>query len=133
MSEIEGPQPTKPKPVLTGLAMKCPFCGKGKLFQGFLTLRKSCDHCQADFEVLDSGDGPAFFVMFLVSVLVVVPAIFVEIAYQPPYWVYVAFFLPLGLLLSLVFLRPFKGVMVALQVHFKAHQGEADTDSAEEI
>ncbi|MEA2903171.1 MAG: hypothetical protein QOI12_558, partial [Alphaproteobacteria bacterium] len=34
---------------LAGLACRCPRCGKGKLFQGFLTLRPRCDACGLDY------------------------------------------------------------------------------------
>ena len=117
---------TRAHPLRTGLLMRCPYCGQGKLFDGFLTLRKSCSGCKADFSAIDSADGPAFFVMFLVSILVVVPAVVVEIKFSPPTWIYPVFFGPLILALCLAFLRPFKGVMIALQVHFKAHEGQAE-------
>ena len=29
-------------PILAGLAGRCPRCGKGKLFRGFLQLRRRC-------------------------------------------------------------------------------------------
>jgi len=31
-----------PSPYLAGLLCRCPRCGKGKLFDGFLTLKSSC-------------------------------------------------------------------------------------------
>lgn len=120
-----------PNPFVTGLTMTCPVCGKGKLFDGYLTLRKSCEHCGADFAELDSGDGPAFFVMFIVSLLVVIPAIFMEILYSPPYWLYAVIFLPVGAFFTFVLLRPCKALLVAAQVHFRAAQWKAGEEAGD--
>ena len=35
-------------PIRTGLACKCPRCGGGKLFSGFLTVRETCAVCGLD-------------------------------------------------------------------------------------
>src|SRR3979490_373595 len=50
--------PTVAQSALRGLACKCPRCGKGKLYQGFLTLRPACENCGLDYAFIDSGDGP---------------------------------------------------------------------------
>ncbi|MEM9169542.1 MAG: DUF983 domain-containing protein, partial [Pseudomonadota bacterium] len=52
---------TPPPPVLTGLAGKCPRCGRGALFQSYLKLNARCPVCDLDFSKADSGDGPAVF------------------------------------------------------------------------
>ena len=49
-------------PLTTGLAGRCPRCGDGKLFSGFLTVAPRCDVCGLDYAFADSGDGPAVFV-----------------------------------------------------------------------
>ena len=107
----------------TGLLGHCPRCGKGKLFSGFLTLAPRCEVCGLDFAFMDSGDGPAFFVMSVVGFLVVGGALAVEVLYQPPLWVHVALWLPLAFGISLLLLRPFKGVLVALQYRYRAAEG----------
>ena len=35
-------------PMSTGLACKCPRCGKGRLFNGLLEVRDTCAHCELD-------------------------------------------------------------------------------------
>jgi hypothetical protein len=52
-----------PSPYIAGLLCRCPRCGKGKLFEGFLTLKSKCDVCGLDFSFADDGDGPAIFVI----------------------------------------------------------------------
>ena len=37
-----------PLPIARGLLGRCPRCGEGKLFQGFLGLRERCDRCGLD-------------------------------------------------------------------------------------
>ena len=88
-------------PVMRGLAGRCPRCGKGKLFDGFLTLRPRCEACGLDYSFVDSGDGPAFFVMLFAGFIVVGSALVVEVLYQPPFWVHAVLWLPLILLTTL--------------------------------
>ncbi len=109
--------------VLAGLACRCPRCGKGKLFQGFLTLRPHCEVCGLDYGFADAGDGPAVFIMFFAGVVVVGAALVTEILYRPPYWVHAALWLPLILIVTLGPLRPTKGLMIALQYFHKAEEG----------
>ena len=106
----------------------CPRCGKGRLFNGFLTIRPKCEVCGLDLAFADTGDGPAFFVMSIVGFVVVGGALAVEILYQPPLWVHVALWLPLAIALPLLLLRPFKGVMVALQYYHRAEEGRRASD-----
>lgn len=110
-------------PSSTGLAGRCPRCGDGKLFKGFITIAEKCEVCGQDFKFADSGDGPAIFVMLIAGFVIVGAALWLEIAYEPPFWVYFVVFLPLTLIVCLGMLRPLKGVLVALQYANKAEQG----------
>jgi uncharacterized protein (DUF983 family) len=105
-----------------GLCCRCPRCGKGKLFAGFLALRPRCEVCGLDYGFADSGDGPAIFIMFLAGAIVVGAALVTEILFQPPYWVHTALWLPLILIVTLGPLRPMKGLMIALQHYHKAEE-----------
>ena len=110
-------------PVSTGLAGRCPRCGDGKLFSGFITIADKCDVCGQDFKFADSGDGPALFVMLIAGFIIVGFALWIEVSYEPPMWIYPIIFLPLTLVVCLGMLRPLKGVLVALQYSNKAEQG----------
>ena len=107
----------------TGFRCRCPRCGRGKLFDGFLALRPQCDECGLNFQFIDSGDGPAFFVMSIVGIVVVGLAMWVEFTYQPPLLVHMALWVPLTLVLSFVLVRPAKALLIALQFRHKAEQG----------
>jgi len=112
----------------TGLRSRCPRCGEGKLFQGFLSLPDSCQVCGLDYGAFDSADGPAVFIMFVAGFIVVGGALFVELAYQPPYWVHAVLWIPLSAVLCLGLLRPFKGWMIALQFKNDAAEGRLSDD-----
>jgi uncharacterized protein (DUF983 family) len=109
--------------VSTGFVGRCPRCGYGHLFQGFLTLAPRCEHCGLDYGFADAGDGPAVFVTMFAGTLVLGLALILDIAYEPPLWVHMVVSLPLAVLVCLAVLRPTKGVLVALQYKHKAEQG----------
>lgn len=113
-------------PYRAGLRCRCPRCGKGRLFNGFLELAPRCESCGLDFSFADSGDGPAVFVILIAGFIVVFSAMLVEILWRPPYWLHALLWLPLILLTTLGLLRPAKGLMIALQYHHKAEEGRLD-------
>src|ERR1700726_1391449 len=108
-----------PSPYLAGLMCRCPRCGKGKLFAGFLTLAPKCERCGLDYSFADAGDGPAVFVILFAGFVVVGAALGTGVRYQPPFWVHAALWLPLILLRTLAPLRWMKGVLIPLQYHHK--------------
>src|SRR5262245_24513475 len=89
-------------PFRTGLACRCPRCGNGPLFRGFLDLRPRCESCGLDYAFADSGDGPAVFVVFLAGAIVVGSALIVEIKYEPPLWLHALLWGPLILVTTLL-------------------------------
>jgi uncharacterized protein (DUF983 family) len=115
-------------PYLAGIRGRCPSCGQGKLFSGFLDLAKRCSVCGFDYRSADPGDGPAVFVILIAGFLVVGLAVVVEFVFRPPYWVHAVLWIPLVLASTLGLLRPLKGILVALQFHHKAAQGKLDRD-----
>jgi uncharacterized protein (DUF983 family) len=116
--------PASPGPAISrGLRGRCPRCGEGHLFQGFLNLRQKCERCGLDYSFADAGDGPAVFVILIGGFIVVFAAMVVEFLYQPPYWVHAALWIPSVLILTLGPLRPIKGLLIALQYHHKAQEG----------
>ncbi len=113
-------------PISTGLAGRCPRCGQGKLFNGFLKIADRCPVCGLDLSKADSADGPAFFIMLLVPAVVIPIAMWVEFSHQPPLWLHALLWTPLIIGLSVALLRPLKGVMVALQ--FKHQASDSGTE-----
>ncbi|MBS3849366.1 DUF983 domain-containing protein [Devosia sp. BSSL-BM10] len=117
------PALTQPSPITAGLLRRCPRCGEGKLFKGYLKVAPSCTVCGLDLSFADSGDGPAIFVIFLVAPIVILLALVVGAVFNPAPYVHLMLWIPTTIVLSLALLPPFKGVLVALQFRHDAHEG----------
>lgn len=107
-------------PASAGFNCRCPRCGRGRLFSGYLKVAEKCDSCGLELGVMDTGDGPAVFVMFIV-LIITVPLVFLVYAiFEPPMWVH-AILWPIVIIgLSLALLRPAKGLMLGIQYKLKA-------------
>lgn len=124
-----GPERSAASAIAVGLACKCPRCGEGRLFDGYLTVAKRCTVCGLDLQKADSGDGPAVFVIFILGILVVPLAFLVEMAFTPPMWVHLAVWPALIIGIALGLLRPMKGALIALQFRNRASDaGTVDYD-----
>ncbi len=110
-------------PVPAGLRGRCPRCGEGRLFHGFIDLAPACEVCGLDYGFASAGDGPAVFVTLIAGAVVVGLALWTDVAYDPPLAVLFGIFLPLTLVVCLGILRPLKGVLIALQYRNRAEQG----------
>ena len=113
-------------PYLAGALGRCPSCGVGPLFAGFLTVAPKCSACGRDLSRADSGDGPAVFVIFIAGFVAAFGILFTEIFFHPPIWVDFVVWLPVAAGLSLGLLRPLKGLMIAAQVANRASEAGRD-------
>jgi uncharacterized protein (DUF983 family) len=92
-----------------GFLGRCPRCGKGRMLRAFLKVNDRCDVCGEELLHQRADDFPAYVVIFIVGHLLVPAVLYVEIHFAPPYWMDVALILTIG------FLQPTKGAIVALQ------------------
>lgn len=100
-----------------GLLCRCPRCGRGRLYSGYLQVAEHCDVCNLELGKQEAGDGPAVFVVLIVGAVIVAMAMWVELVYQPPYWLHVVIWAPVILGACLAALRPAKAILIAL--HYK--------------
>ncbi len=112
--------------ISTGLGGHCPRCGDGHLFKGFLSIAPKCEVCGLDFAFADSGDGPAVFVTLIAGFLVLGLALALDMAYEPPVWVFAVVFIPLTFAVCLGMLRPLKGILIASQYKNDAAPGRVE-------
>ena len=112
-------------PLLNSLAGRCPRCGGGRLFIGFLRVTPGCAACGLDLSGQDSGDGPVALIVLVVGAVVVGAALLVQIAYGWPVWLHMLVWLPPSLLLCLGMMRPLKGALIALQYQYRRHEFDA--------
>lgn len=118
-------QPARVDPIRAGLLCRCPACGRGRLFSGFLSVVERCGACGADFSRLNTGDGAAVFIMQIAGGLSVFAALFVQIAWRPPIWALLVTALPVTAGVVLGLMRPGKGLMIALQMRDRARPGDS--------
>lgn len=103
-------------PLIAGLRCRCPSCGQGHLYSGFLKVVDRCPVCGLDLSRLNTGDGPAVFIMQIAGFITGFSALYVEIAFRPPIWLHLIVWLPLAAGIALGLMRPAKGLMIGLQV-----------------
>ena len=112
-----------PAPAETALRGLCPRCGAKTLFAGIASFAPSCRACGLDFAGFNVGDGPAAFLIFVVGGLITGLAIWVELAFEPPFWVHILLWFPLTALLVVGLLRLAKGLLLALEYKNRAREG----------
>lgn len=116
------------RPVVSTLAAallcRCPRCGRGKLYDGIVSVAPRCAVCGLDLRAHDAGDGPIVFVVFLLGAIVVALAVLVEFTFAPPLWVHAVLWAPVVLIGSIAMLRPLKAGFIALQYRHRALGGD---------
>ncbi|MCA0434422.1 MAG: DUF983 domain-containing protein [Proteobacteria bacterium] len=114
--------------LVRGAMKRCPACGQGRLFSGFLTTNNACAHCGTELHHHRADDAPPYFTMFIVGHIVVPGLLVVEKLWHPELWIHFSIWLPLTLFLSLWLLPHVKGALIGLQWAFRMHgfSGTAD-------
>ena len=98
-----------------GLARRCPNCGEGALFSGFLKVEPTCAACGHDNGRYRSDDGPAYFTLLIVGHLLVAPLLAFRFIWTWDPALVLAVTLPLvgaGTLATLAFV---KGAFIGVQ------------------
>jgi len=104
------------RPFMTGLGCgftrRCPGCGKGRLFDGYLKVRPACDACGADNDRYPADDAPPYFTILLVGHLVVGPMLWLHAITTWPLWQSMSVFPPAVVALTLTLLPFVKGAVI---------------------
>jgi uncharacterized protein (DUF983 family) len=101
-----------------GARNRCPVCGEGKVFQGYLRVAEECGHCHAPLGKLRADDAPPYFTIFLVGHLLLPPVLWIERHYMPEIWIQMAVWIPTFAIVTTLLLRPVKGATVGLMSRF---------------
>lgn len=109
-----------------GLMGRCPACGLGKLFNGFLQVMPECDHCHAPLGLARADDAPPYFTILIVGHIVIPALVIMQKLDDPPTWLLTAIFLPLTVILSVGLIRPIKGATVGLMLSFNMLKSDAE-------
>jgi uncharacterized protein (DUF983 family) len=111
-----------------GFRRKCPNCGKGKLFTGYLKVRPICEHCGHDNGRYRADDAPPYFTILLVGHLVVGPMLMFRFIWTWPVGIVLAITLPVVGGLTLGLLPLVKGAVVG--VHWALDPGSEEPEAA---
>lgn len=110
------------KPALRrGWRQRCPACGAGPLFKGYLTVRRSCPACGEALHHQRADDGPSWATILIAGHLMAPLMLFVYSTWRPEPWVMATGFSLAFLSLALYLLPRIKGMMVALQWARRMH------------
>jgi uncharacterized protein (DUF983 family) len=95
-----------------GLRRACPNCGEGRLFDGYLRVRPTCDSCGNDNDRYPADDAPPYFTILLVGHIVIAPMLAMEVFRTWPLWFSMSVALTLVLGCTLASLPYIKGGVV---------------------
>ncbi|MGB3797794.1 MAG: DUF983 domain-containing protein [Alteraurantiacibacter sp.] len=123
---------TKGRPVTREAALfgSCPRCGARTLFDGWVKFADKCGKCGMDYSRFNVGDGPAAFLTMGVGAIIVALALWLQLSFEPPWWVHVILWLPLTIIGVMVGLRAAKAWLLVAEYQRRAHEHRHDSDEA---
>ena len=104
-----------------GLRCRCPACGEGRLFSGFLKVVPSCTHCGEDFLAQRSDDLPPYIVITIVGHIVGAGILIAETYSELPLWMHAVVWPLMTIVLCFALMQPVKGIVVAHQWALRMH------------
>lgn len=119
--------------VARGFRCRCPNCGKGSLFRGYLKPVAACPVCGEDFSHQRADDFPPYVTIVLVGHLLVPLLLAVQLTTDLSATTHLAIWLPLTAGLTLALLQPVKGAIIALQWALRMHGFDGDPDRFDRV
>ena len=117
--DLPAPAPAAPAPwrlgMRRGIAHRCPACGIGALYHGYVKQQPTCSHCGEDLLQYRADDAPAYFTILIVGHIVVPAVLLLEMLYHPPTAVQFMLWIPFTVALSALALPRIKGALIGLQ------------------
>lgn len=113
-------RPMKPA-MLRGFRRRCPSCGEGHMFDGYLKVVHECPVCHEDLHHHRADDGPAYLTILIVGHLLAVLMHFVWQSFRPEPLVMATILGTASVALSLILLPRLKGLVVAIQWSRRMH------------
>jgi len=105
-----------------GMRARCPRCGEGRLFRGYLKIADRCKHCGLDLRHARADDLPAYIAITIVGHILVVGLMhFGSEGGGVEPWVYLAILSALAIILPMALLPSIKGAVIGLQWANRMH------------
>lgn len=116
MSHLPNSPPPRPlgQAIKRGLNYRCPNCGEGKLYRGYLKVVPACEACGHDLSQYRADDGPAYLTILLVGHLVIAPMFFFPVMWEASPWIVAPIALSALTALVLIVLPRIKGGFMGL-------------------
>jgi len=92
------------------------------LFAGWVKFAPKCRGCGLDFDGFNVGDGPAAFLILIVGAIVVIGALALDAAAEPPWWVHLIW-VPVAAALTIGGLRLAKAWLLGQEYRHRAGEG----------
>ncbi|NIY72379.1 DUF983 domain-containing protein [Marivivens donghaensis] len=115
--------------LLRGLRRRCPNCGEGHMFTGYLKVTDRCPSCQEELSHHRADDGPAYLTILIVGHLMAPTILWVFEKFRPEPLVLATIFTVGCVALSLYLLPRMKGLIVAIQWAKRMHGFGASASS----
>lgn len=116
----ENDRPTR-QAMLRGAAGKCPACGEGKIFDGYLTVNDHCPNCGEALHHQRADDGPAYLTILVVGKIMTLLLYWAFVTYRPDPLIIAAIFSIGSVALSLYLLPRLKGMVIGIQWSRRMH------------
>ncbi|QRZ12264.1 DUF983 domain-containing protein [Paracoccus methylovorus] len=107
--------------MLRGALGRCPSCGQGRLFRGYLSVRPTCPHCGEELHHQRADDGPAYLTILVVSHLGAPLLLAIFMMYRPSAMAMLIGFSIGAIVLSLLLLPVIKGGLIGFQWARRMH------------
>ncbi|MEZ5771774.1 MAG: DUF983 domain-containing protein [Defluviimonas denitrificans] len=119
-AQLDDDRPLRPA-MLRGWRRRCPACGEGRMFEGYLKVRPTCPSCGEDLSHHRADDGPAYLTILIVGHLMAPLIMVAFVEFRPSPLVLASTFSAGCVALSLYLLPRLKGVIVGIQWAKRMH------------
>ncbi len=117
---VESQRPLRPA-MLRAMRGRCPACGNGRLFRGYLKVADQCPECHEALHHQRADDGPAYLTILLVSHLGAPLLLICYVLWRPSAMTMLLSFGLGAVILSLLLLPLIKGAFIGLQWSQRMH------------
>ena len=108
-----------PRAMARGFRKKCPRCGKGNIFNGYIKNHHKCPQCDLDLSGHRADDAPPYITIMIVGHTIIPLALALRQFYPLSLSLQFAIWLPIMLLMTYDLLPRSKGTFIGLQwAHF---------------
>ena len=119
LRDAPAPAPAEPAPwflgMRRGLARRCPACGIGPLYRGYVKQQPVCSQCGENLLQYRADDAPAYFTILIIGHIVVPAVLLLEVLYHPPTSLQLMLWIPFTVALAVLALPRIKGALIGLQ------------------